>query len=128
MKVVTMIARVLLGLIFLVFGLNKFFNFIPAGPLPGGAAGQFMGALVATRYIMVVGLFESVGGVLLLIDRYVPLALCLLAPVIVNILLVGTLMTPQALIPGLVVTLLWIIVYLRVRSAFSGIYRTHPAA
>lgn len=61
MKVVAMVARILLGLVFLVFGLNKFFNFIPTGPLPGGAAGQFMGALVSTRYIMAVGLFELVG-------------------------------------------------------------------
>lgn len=55
------------------------------------------------------------------------LALCLLAPVIVNVLLVGALMTRQALPSGLVVTLLWIIVYLRVRPAFSGIYQMHAA-
>ncbi len=128
MKVVSMVARILLGLMFLVFGLNKFFNFIPTGPLPGGAAGQFLGALVSTRFIMVVGVFESVSGVLLLINRYVALALCLLAPVIVNVLLFGVLMSRQALPSGLVVTLLWILVYLRVRSAFSGIYQMHPAA
>lgn len=123
MKIAAMIARYLLGLVFLVFGLNKFFNFIPAGTMPPGAAGQFMGALDSTHYIMAVGLFEVVGGLLLLINRYVPLGLCLLAPVIVNILLVGTLMTHEALLSGIVVAVLWILVYSRVRSAFGGIYQ-----
>jgi uncharacterized membrane protein YphA (DoxX/SURF4 family) len=123
MKFVTLIARVLLGLVFLVFGLDKFYPFIPQGPMPPGAAGQFMTALFSTHYLMAVGVFETVGGLLLLINRYVPLALCFLAPVIVNILLVGTLLTHTALPSGIVVTLLWILVYLRVRPAFSGIYQ-----
>jgi uncharacterized membrane protein YphA (DoxX/SURF4 family) len=121
MRIVAMIARYLLGLVFLVFGLNKFFNFIP-GALPPGVAGQFMGALVSTRYIMAVGLFEVAGGVLLLINRYVPLGLALLAPVIVNILLVGILMAPQGLAPGIVVAVLWIVVFLRVRSAYAALF------
>jgi uncharacterized membrane protein YphA (DoxX/SURF4 family) len=121
MKIVAMIARYLLGLVFLVFGLNKFFNFIP-GALPPGVAGQFMGALVSTKYIMVVGLFEVAGGALLLINRYVPLGVALLAPVIVNILLVGILMAPQGLAPGIVVALFWILVFLRVRSAFAALF------
>jgi putative oxidoreductase len=122
-----MIARYLLGLVFLVFGLNKFFNFILSGPMPPGAAGQFMGALFSTHYLMAVGAFELVGGLLLLINRYVPLALCLLAPVIVNILLVGALMTHAALPSGVMVTILWILVYRRVQSAFSGLYQMKTA-
>ena len=90
MKIVAIIARILLGLVFLVFGLNKFFPFIPSGPMPPGAAGPVHGRPHFTHYIMAVGVFEAVGGLLLLINRYVPLALCLLAPVIVNILLVGS--------------------------------------
>lgn len=121
MKIVAMIARYLLGLVFVVFGLNKFFNFIP-GALPPGVAGQFMGALVSTKYIMAVGVFEVAGGALLLVNRYVPLGLALLAPVIVNILLVGILMTPQGLAPGIVVLLFWILVFLRVRSAFAALF------
>lgn len=123
MKIAATIARYLLGLIFLVFGVNKFLNFIPSGPLPSGAAGQFMGALMSTKYIMLVGLFEGVGGILLLFNRYVPLALALLAPVIVNILAVNVLMAPQGLPSGIVVTILWILVYLRVRSAFLPLYQ-----
>jgi putative oxidoreductase len=121
MKIVAMIARYLLGLVFVVFGLNKFFNFIP-GALPPGVAGQFMGALVSTKYIMAVGLFEVAGGALLLVNRYVPLGLALLAPVIVNVLLVGILMAPQGLAPGIAVALFWILVFLRVRSAFAALF------
>jgi putative oxidoreductase len=127
MKIVTLIARILLGLVFFVFGLNKFYPFIPSGPLPSGLAGQFMEALISTRYIMIVGAFEVVGGLLLLINRYVPLALCLLAPVIVNVLIVGVLMTHMALGSGLVVAVLWLIVFVRFRSSFAGIFQAHPS-
>lgn len=127
MKIVSIVCRILLGLVFLVFGLDKFYAFIPQGPLPGGVAGQFMGALMASHYIMAVGTFETVGGFLLLINRYAPLALCLLAPVIVNILLTGVLLTRMALPAGIVVAILWIIVYSRHRSAFAGIFQARTA-
>ena len=128
MKIAAAIARILLGLVFLVFGLNKFHPFRPQGPMPPGAAGQFLGALFSSHYIMAVGVFEVVPGFLLLINRYVPLALCLLAPVIVNILLTGTLLTHMALPSGIVVAILWILVYTRVRSAFAGIYQMRTPA
>ena len=128
MKIAAMIARLLLGLIFLVFGLNKFFPFIPQGPMPPGVAGQFMGALFASHYIMAVGAFEAVGGVLLLLNRYVALGLCLLAPVIVNILLTGILLTHMALGSGIVVAILWMLVFSRVRTAFSGIWQMRMPA
>ena len=123
MKIAATIARYLLGLIFLVFGLNKFFNFIPSGPMPTGVTGQFMGVMIGTKYIMMVGLFETVGGLLLLFNRYVPLALALLAPVIVNILFVNIVMAPQGLPAGAVVTVSWAIVFLRVRSAFEPLFK-----
>ncbi len=123
MKIVILIARILLGLVFLVFGLNKLYVFMPSGPLPGGVAGQFMGALISTKYIMIVGVFEAAGGLLLLINRYVPVALSLLGPVIVNILIVNVLMTPQALPVSLVVTVLWFLVFWTHRSAFYGIFQ-----
>ena len=128
MKIASLIARILLGIVFLVFGLDKIYVFIPQGPMPAGAAGQFMGALFATHYIMAVGAFEMAGGLLLLVNRYVPLALCLLAPIIVNILLTGVLLTHMALPSGIVVALLWILVYARVRPAFAGIFQAKAAA
>jgi len=101
---------------------------MPSPPLPPGVAGQFMGALMSTKYIVVVGLFEAVGGALLLFNRYVPLGLSLLAPVIVNILLTNFLMAPQGIPSGIVVTALWVLVFLRVRPAFAGLFQAkHPA-
>src|SRR2546429_6698355 len=85
MKTAAAIARYLAGVVFLVFGLNGFLNFIPMGP-PAGIAGQFMGALYASQHLWVIFAFQLVAGVLLLANSHVPLALAMLAPVIVNIL------------------------------------------
>jgi len=125
-KIAATIARYLLGLIFLVFGADKFIHFMHA-QLPPGVAGQFMTILMSTGYILFVGVFEVVGGLLLLVNRFVPLALCLLAPVIVNIVLTGILLTPMALGPGIFVALLWILVFLRVRPAFQPIFEPRKA-
>ena len=122
MKIVVLIARILLGLVFLVFGANKIVPFMPAS-MPTGVAGQFIGAMVSTKYMIFVGLCESVSGLLLLANRYVPLALTIVGPVIVNILLVGLLMSPIALPSGIIVTILWFVVFWSVRSAFSGIFQ-----
>jgi hypothetical protein len=127
MKITIVIARFLLGLIFLVFGLNGFLHFIPAS-LPSGTAGQFVGALFVSDYLVVVFLLQLVGAMLLLINRYVPLALTLLAPVIVNILLFHLLMALAGLPLALVVTVLWIIVFLSVRSAFDGLLQPRVPA
>jgi putative oxidoreductase len=121
MKIITVIARFLLGLIFLVFGLNGFLHFIPAPPPPSGTAGQFVGALFVSNYLVVVFLLQIIPAILLLINRYVPLALTLLAPIIVNILLFHILMAPSGLLLAIVVTVLWIVVFLSVRSAFGGL-------
>jgi len=93
MKVTTHIARILLGLIFFVLGLNPFLHFLPAR-LPSGLAGQFLNLLIQSHYVFFVGAVQLVGGVLLLVNRYVPLALTLLGPVIVNILLYHFLLSP----------------------------------
>src|ERR1700735_2787023 len=85
MRTASTIARYLAGVIFLVFGLNGFLNFIPMPP-PGGIAGQFMGAPYQSHYLWVIFAFQVVAAVLLLSNRYVPLAVALLAPVIANIL------------------------------------------
>src|SRR6266446_6031709 len=85
MRTVSAIARYLAGVLFLVFGLNGFLHFIPLPP-PGGIAGQFMGALYASHYLVVIFAFQIIAAVLLLVNRYVPLAVAVLAPVIVNIL------------------------------------------
>src|SRR5260370_41502492 len=81
MKIVTLIARLLLGLIFVVFGLNGFLNFLSMGPMPTGLAGQFVGALGLSHYFWVVAVLQIAGGLLLLANGFVPLVLVLLAPV-----------------------------------------------
>ena len=86
MKYAILIARVLLGIVFVVFGSNAFLHFIPTPPLQG-QAGAFIGALIASGYIYAVAILQIVGGLLLLIGRFVPLGLALLGPVIVNIML-----------------------------------------
>ena|SRR5437899_3209728 len=127
MKIASVIARFLLSLIFLVFGLNGFLHFIPMPP-PTGAAGQFMGALFVSNYLVVVFLLQIIPAILLLINRYVPLALTLLAPIIVNILLFHTLMAPAGLPLAIIVTVLWFVVFLSVRSAFAGLLQQRVPA
>ena len=121
MKILTHISRFLLGLIFLVFGLNGFLHFIPMPP-PSGVAGQFLGSMFVTKYLLFVFAIQLIGGVLLLINRYVPIALTILGPIIVNILLFHGLMNPAGLGLALVVTILWAVVFASVRSAFAGIF------
>jgi putative oxidoreductase len=125
MKITAVIARFLLGLIFLVFGLNGFLHFIPSSP-PSGTAGQFVGALFVSHYLVPIFLLQIISAVLLLVNRYVPLAL--LAPIIVNILLIHILMLPSGLPLALVVTVFWIVVFLSVRSAFAGLFQERVTA
>ncbi|MFT3773431.1 MAG: DoxX family protein [Minicystis sp.] len=88
------VARILMGLIFFVFGLNGFLQFLPQPPLTGKAL-EFIMALVGTGYLfVVVKAVEVVVGALLLANRYVPLALALIAPIVVNIFLFHTVLTP----------------------------------
>lgn len=123
MKIAAAIARYLLGVVFLVFGLNIYLQFMPAPPLPPGPFADFSHALFNSHYILVVGIFQVVPAILLLINRYVPLGLALLVPVIVNIDLTHIFMAPSGLPIAAVVSALWILVFLRVRSAFSGLFQ-----
>lgn len=122
MKIVTLIARILLGLIFVVFGLNGFLNFLSMGPMPTGLAGQFVGALVLSHYFWVVAALQIIGGGLLLANRFAPLALVLLGPVIVNIICYHVFLNPSGAVPAAVVTVLWLVVFYGKRQYFSGIF------
>ena len=97
MKYVIIIARVLLGLVFVVFGSNAFLHFIPMPEIPG-QAGAFIGALANSGYIYVIAALQVVGGICLLIgSRFTPLGLTLLGPVIVNIVLYHIFLDPAGL-------------------------------
>ena len=123
MKIASTIARYLLGLIFLTFGLNGFLHFIPMPP-PAGVAGQFFGALFVSKFYVVIFAMQIIPAVLLLVNRYVPLALTILAAVIFNILSFHILMAPAGLPMAFFVAVLWVVVFIEVRPAFSGLFQS----
>lgn len=121
MKIVAIIARILLGLMFFVFGLNGFLNFMH-GPVPPGLAGTFLTTLVASHLVYFVSGVQIIAGALLLANQFVPLALALLAPVLYNIVAFHITMQPSGLLPGLVATILWLILAWRVRDYFGPLF------
>ena len=122
MKIVFLIARLLLGLVFLVFGLNGFLNFLSMGPMPTGLAGQFIGALFLSHYYWVVAVLQIAGGLLLLANRFVPLGLVLLGPIIVNIICYHVFLNHSGAALAAVVTILWFIVFYGKRQYFAGVF------
>jgi putative oxidoreductase len=123
MKILTIIARVLLGLGFVVFGSNAFLHFIPMPPIPQTLAGDYTRVFLASGYVYVIGGLQVIGGLLLLIGRFVPLALTILGAILVNILIFHTLMAPEGFPPGLVFTALELFLVWRYREAFLPLLR-----
>ncbi|MGO9586569.1 MAG: DoxX family membrane protein [Limisphaerales bacterium] len=112
MKIATIIARVLLGLVFVVFGSNIFLHFIPMPPQTPSLATDFSKALMESHYMYVVGFCQVAGGLILLIGRFIPLGLTLLGPVIVNILCFHIFMNHEgwqvaSVVAALALFLLW---------------------
>lgn len=124
MKIASLIARLLMGLTFFVFGLNGFLRFIPAPP-PTGLAGQFAGILFTSHLYVVIFAVQVIGGLLLLVNRFVPLALIILGPVIVNIFFFHLFMAPSGLPLAIVVVTLWVIVAMRNKKYLAGILTHH---
>jgi uncharacterized membrane protein YphA (DoxX/SURF4 family) len=122
MKVATIIARVLLGLVFVVFGSNAFLQFMPMPEMTGRPA-QFIGALAATGYLQTIAALQVIGGALLLIGKFVPLGLTLLGPIIVNIVLYHLFLEPSGMPIAVVVALLEAFLIWRYWPAFAGILR-----
>jgi hypothetical protein len=121
MKNVVLIARILLGVIFVAFGLNAFLHFLPK-PMPPGIAGQFVGAMFQSHFILFVSTLEIISGALLLVNFYVPLALAILAPIIVNIILFLILLPPVGWQPGVLAAILWVFLFFHYRKHFSGLF------
>jgi hypothetical protein len=124
MKTISSVSRILLGIVFTVFGLNGFLHFIPMGPPPSGFAGQYLGALAMSHYLAVVFAFQLVAGILLLVNRYVLLALTTLAGILVNILLFHIFMAPAGLPLAVFTAILWIGSVWNLRSAFAGLLQS----
>jgi putative oxidoreductase len=117
----SVIARYLLGLIFLVFGLNGFLRVIPMPP-PKGLAAQFGDAIFASHYWVVVFGLQVLGGLLLLLNRFAVLALVLLGPIIVNVFFFHVLMAPEGIPLAAVVVVLWLILAVRYKQYLAGIF------
>jgi putative oxidoreductase len=121
MKIVSTIARYLLGLIFTVFGLNGFLHFIPSPHIPPGYLVEFSTAMVASGFSILVFGVQVICGILLLIDQYVPLAIVVLAAVLANILTFHATMYPQGFPPAIIATILWFLVAWPIRAQFTCI-------
>ena len=103
---VTMVLRIILGLILIIFGANKFAGFMPAPVFPE-AAGNFMSALTVAGYMFpLIGAVEVIVGLLLVFKKWVPFALLLLAPVSVNIIFFHLALAPAGMGPGAVLAIL----------------------
>jgi putative oxidoreductase len=123
MKIVSVIARYLLGLMFTVLGLNGFLNFIHQPPPTNPLAIQFFVAISASHFAAFFFAVQVLGGLLLLFGFFVPLALTLLAAELYNILAFHLTMAPGSIAPALVACVLWILVFLQYRESFRGIFR-----
>jgi putative oxidoreductase len=128
MKVTVLIARILLGFVFVVFGFDKLVHFIPA-QVPPGDAGTLAGLMIAHHWMTFYGVIETGSGLLLLSGRFVPLALTLLAGMITNILLFDITLLPAGLPVGIVAGILELLLVYAYRASFAGIFsaKAQPA-
>ena len=125
MKVTIVIARVLLGLAFTIFGANGLHPFLPQPPMTGDSGTYFM-ILFTHHFTVVIFTVQLNGGLLLLIGRFVPLGLTLLGPVIVNILMFHALLAPTGYAPAVVVTVLELFLIWAYRLSFRGLFDAKP--
>jgi len=128
MRIATHIARYLLGIVFFVFGVDGFLHVIPLPPLPT-AAHDFIGAMIQTGYLFyLVKGTEALSGLLLLSGRFVPLALVLLSPVLVNIVLFHAFLNaPQEVIPPLIFLGLHLFLAWQYRSYYMTLFTAKAA-
>ncbi len=122
MRIVVIICRILLGLMFVVFGMNGFIGFLKPPQMPTGLPGEFMDVFFKSHWIWVVAGCQVIGGALLLIGRYVTLGLVILGPVLVNILTYHITMDLKGIVPGVVCTILWAVIAWNKRENLRGIF------
>ena len=126
MKIVSVAARYLLGLMFTVFGLNGFLNFIHQPPPANPLAQQFVLAVSASHFAAFFFAVQLFAGLLLLSGFFVPLALTLLAAELYNILAFHLTLAP-GIAPALVACVLWVLVFLQYRENFHSLLAAKPA-
>ncbi len=120
MSIVSIVARALLGLAFTAAGVIGFVIFFTSGPpaMPG-LAGEFQSVFFRSHWVLLVDAVQLVTGVLLLVNRFVPLALVMIAAVLANILAFHITMMPLGIFPGLILTVFWFLAALPLRSHFA---------
>lgn len=117
------VSRVLLGLVFLVFAANYFVPFLPPQPPPPPEAMAFAGALVVSKLLTLVKAIEIAAALALLTNRLVPLALAVLAPIVVGIVFFHVMLAPAGLPIALGVLALELVLAWSYRSAFAPMLR-----
>ena len=127
MRITSIIARYLLGLMFTVFGLNGFLNFIHQPPPTNPLALQFLVSVSESHFAAFFFAIQLLGGLLLLSGYFVPLALTVLAAELYNILAFHLTLAPASIPPALVASVLWILVFSQYRESFKGIFVAKPA-
>lgn len=119
------VLQIVLGLAMLVFGANKFFNFLPAPEGMPEGANNFMAAMMESGFLMkLVALVEVITGILFLTNKWVPLALVLIAPVLVNIVLFHLFLAMAGILPGIVLTIIAIILFYHHWNAFKPLFKS----
>lgn len=128
MQIANIIARVLIGLVFVIFGLNGFLGFIELPPLPE-TAGAFMGALYSSGFLSLIKALEIGAGALLLasiaLKRYAPLALTILTPIIFVIFFFHLFMAPASIALPIILIVLNAFLLYSYRDQFAGIFAAH---
>lgn len=118
----TTVFRIILGLILLIFGADKFFNFMPVMELEG-SAGNFMSALISTAYLFqFIGITEMLSGILLILNKWTGLALILASVIIVNILAFHVFLAPLGIGPGALMAVLAILLYYSKWNKFKPLF------
>lgn len=127
MKALVLVCRILLGILFIVMGANLLFTFLPqAAPPAGSPEAEFFQAMVASGWMRVIGAFQILGGVLVLFEGLVPLALCILCPLTANILCFHMLFTGSTgIVPGMLAALMELVLIYAYRPSFAGILSAH---
>lgn len=123
MKTATIILRVLLGLIYLIFGLDYFLHFIPYQPTHTGAAAALKNGLMATGYIYpLMKWIQIVGGISLIINRYAPFAAVVLFPISLNVFLFHTVLAPSGWLMGVLLLFPNLFLGYAYRKYYSGMF------
>ena len=125
MKIAIIVARILLGLVFFAAGLTSILKLGKMGGMPADAT-TFMTLMVAHNYATFVALLMLIGGLLLLVGRFVPIGLVLLGPILVNILLFHILFQVPGIITGIVCTVLEVFLIWAYRFSFRGLFAATP--